>query len=132
MKIVHAVAGILKREDKILLGQRPVGKPYSGFWEFPGGKIEMHESGHDALHRELNEELGIDVIASQHLFNHTYSYPDKIVNLEIWLVTRYANEPHGKENQALRWVTPQEMSGMNLLEGNWPIVDKIKSLFFIV
>jgi 8-oxo-dGTP diphosphatase len=129
MKTVHAVAGILKRNDKILVGQRPAGKPYSGYWEFPGGKMEENELGSDTLRRELHEELGIDVISSQHLFNHSYAYPDKMVHLEIWLVTQFDHEPHSKENQELRWVTLTEMTALRLLEGNWPIVDKIKDLF---
>ena len=65
MKSVYAVAGILRRDDKILIAERPLGKPYSGFWEFPGGKVEANESGEAALIRELHEELGIEVLSSE-------------------------------------------------------------------
>jgi len=122
---VYAVAGILQRENKILVAERPVGKPYSGFWEFPGGKIEADESGEDALKRELHEELGIIVNAAQLLFKHEYSYPDKFVFLEIWRVMDFSGEPQGRENQALAWVTIEEMLRMNLLEGNFPIVERL-------
>ncbi|MBX3709314.1 MAG: NUDIX domain-containing protein [Gammaproteobacteria bacterium] len=128
MIFVYAVVGIIKRESKVLVGQRPEGKPYSGFWEFPGGKVEENECGRNALSRELDEELGIEVISSQHLFNHRYSYPDKIVQLEIWQVTQFSGEAHSKENQILRWVTWPEMLELPLLEGNWSIVDKIRQM----
>jgi 8-oxo-dGTP diphosphatase len=125
MILIQAVAGILQRDNKILIAERPQGKPYSGFWEFPGGKIEPPESGEQALIRELQEELGIEVNVAQLLFHHEYTYPDKVVHLQIWQVTQFLGEPHGKENQQLRWVTKSQMMDMKLLEGNWAIVDKI-------
>jgi len=120
------VAGILLQGDRMLIAERPVGKPYAGYWEFPGGKIEANESARAALARELHEELGIEVIAARHLFNHTYTYPDKTVSLEVWLVNEFRGEPEGKENQELRRVTFTQMADMRLLEGNWPIVDRLK------
>lgn len=126
--MIHAVVGILKRGDKILVGERPLGKPYSGYWEFPGGKVEENESSEAALKRELQEELGIHIHTASQWFQHTHSYPDKTVTLDIWLVNTFKGEPHSKENQVLRWVTLSEMQGLRLLEGNWFIVDKIKTL----
>lgn len=122
---VYAVSGILQRGDKILIAQRPEGKPYSGYWEFPGGKIEPNESDEQALIRELHEELGIVVNAAEFLFHHEYSYPDKHVHLQLWKVTDFSGEPHGKINQELKWVTIAEMKKMNLLEGNYVIVDRL-------
>ncbi len=126
---VHVVAGILKRQDTFLIAERPVGKPYSGYWEFPGGKLEPHELAEHALKRELHEELGINVKAAQYLCDHHYTYPDKTVKLEVWLVNDFDGEPHGKENQTLRWATLADMSTMPLLEGNWPLLDIIKTFF---
>lgn len=128
-KPVRAVVGILKRDGKLLVGQRPAGKPYSGYWEFPGGKIEIDESSHAALKRELHEELGIDIVMAKPWFEHTHAYPDKTVYLEMWLVTDFTGEPQGKENQLLKWVTLSEIMDLRLLEGNWPIIEKIKTLF---
>jgi 8-oxo-dGTP diphosphatase len=128
LKIVHVVAGILLRHDRMLIAERPVGKPYNGFWEFPGGKIEKNETGAVALARELQEELGIHVITAEHLFDHSYTYPDKQVLLQIWLVREFSGEPTGQENQALKWVTMTEMHSMPLLEGNWPILERVKDL----
>lgn len=127
--VIRAVVGILRRDGRVLVAQRPEGKPYSGYWEFPGGKIEKNETGRDALVRELHEELGISVLSAQPWFEHHHAYPHKNVYLEMWLVQDFAGEPQSKENQALRWATLSEILQLRLLEGNWPIIDKIKTLF---
>jgi len=126
--MIRAVVGILKKGEKLLVAQRPVGKPYSGYWEFPGGKIEPDETGELALKRELHEELGIEVVQATFWFEHHHQYPDKKVELELWLVDSFNGEPHSKENQVLRWVTVSEMGDLRLLEGNIPIMEKIRSL----
>lgn len=126
---IRTVVGIIKREQKLLVCERPLGKPYSGYWEFPGGKIEESETVENALIRELQEELGIKVIRAQAWFDHTHTYPDKTVLLHMWLVTEFSGEPCGKEQQKLRWVNSKELVELKLLEGNWPIIGKIKSLF---
>ncbi len=127
--IVKAVVGILCSDNKVLVAERPEGKPYSGYWEFPGGKIESLETSEDALRRELMEELGIGVKRMRHWFEHQHAYPDKIVLLDMWLVDEFIGEPCGKENQQLRWASLADILDLRLLEGNWPIIDKIKTLF---
>src|SRR5579862_7852023 len=122
-QLIRAAVGIIKIKDKILLAERPVGKPYSGYWEFPGGKIEENESGSAALKRELHEELGIEVIDAEFWFQHQYQYPDKTVHLEIFLVNKFSGEAKSKENQQLCWVSVAEMSELPLLEGNWLIIE---------
>jgi 8-oxo-dGTP diphosphatase len=128
MSMLHTVVGIINRKHKILIAERPLDKPYSGYWEFPGGKIEKNETGKEALTRELYEELGIEVVSAAPWFLHTHTYPDKTVCLDIWLVTTFSGEPHSKENQTIRWVSPSEMRSLPMLEGNWPIVERIKKL----
>lgn len=128
-KLIRAVVGILQREGKVLVAERPIGKPYSGYWEFPGGKIEPNETGLNALKRELHEELGIDIIEADFWFEHEHAYPDKTVHLEMWRVIEFDGEPHSKENQQLRWVNFSEINQLRLLEGNWPILNKIQSIF---
>lgn len=123
--MIHVVAGILQRNHKILVAERPAGKPYSGYWEFPGGKIEANETGQTALQRELQEELGITVISSQLWCQHSHRYPDRAVSLEIWRVIEFAGEPHGKEQQVLRWVSFQELLELKVLEGNLIVLDKL-------
>lgn len=127
--MIRVAVGILQQDNKVLVAERPKGKPYDGYWEFPGGKIETNESGIDALKRELNEELGIQVKQANFWFDHTHTYPDKTVFLEMWQVTEFLGKPISKENQTLRWVTFPEILNLRLLEGNWPIIEKIKLLF---
>ncbi len=125
--MIKAVVGILQRADKMLIAERPVGKPYSGYWEFPGGKIEQNETSKAALKRELFEELDIVVTSAQFICDHVHAYPDKTVFLEIWRVTNFRGEPISKENQLLRWASFSELLTMPLLEGNWPIIEKLKN-----
>lgn len=126
---VHAVAGILMRDGKLLVAERPEGKPYSGYWEFPGGKVENDEPAELAIKRELHEELGIDVIHAEPWFQHLHAYPDKTVLLDLWLITEFSGDPQGLENQVLRWVSYEEILHLPLLEGNLAFLSQIKSLF---
>lgn len=126
ISVIRVVVGILKRGQTVLVAKRPLHKPYSGYWEFPGGKVEDSELSQDALARELQEELGITVLSSQKLFEHEHTYPDKSVHLDIWQVTEFQHEPHPNEQQELRWVTYNEMLELRLLEGNWAIIDKLR------
>lgn len=119
--------GIIKKNDQILVAKRPTGKSYSGYWEFPGGKVEPNETVEAALARELHEELGIEIHSSHALFEHSYAYPDKTVLLKIHLIEHFLGEPYGKEGQVLRWVTYTELLGLNLLEGNLSIVERLKT-----
>lgn len=126
--MIQVAVGILRRGDKLLVSERPADKPYSGYWEFPGGKIEAGETGEAALKRELHEELGIVVNEAAFWFSHHHDYPDKSVVLEMWLVDDFNGEPESRENQVLRWVTYTEMLSLRLLEGNLPIMNRLQSL----
>ncbi len=117
------------RDGKLLVAERPPGKPYSGFWEFPGGKVEGDESSDAAIKRELLEELGIEVTHAEPWFEHLHAYPDKTVLLELWLVKGFNGEPRGMESQELRWAGYEEILHLPLLEGNFAIMSQIKSLF---
>ncbi len=123
--MIRAVAGILQKENKILITERPLHKPYAGYWEFPGGKIEANETSLHALKRELQEELGIFVNDAEFWFEHTHQYPDKKVFLEIWRVADFTGEPEGKEEQKLCWIMPNEIPSLQLLEGNIAIIKRI-------
>jgi len=126
--VIRAVVGVLLRHEKVLVAERPSSKSYSGYWEFPGGKIEADETSQEALGRELEEELGIQIVHAKPWRTYPYTYPDKTVFLEIWLVSDFIGEPHGKENQKIAWVTFSELSSLRVLEGTLPIMDDIKSL----
>lgn len=107
---IRVAAGlILDARGRLLLGQRPDGKAWPGWWEFPGGKIEAGETVEQALIRELDEELGIHATRVYPWVVHVHEYPKSIVELAFCQVTAWDGEPHGRENQALDWVDPWDI-----------------------
>jgi 8-oxo-dGTP diphosphatase len=127
MKCFHVAAGILRdSEGRILIAERLCDGPFDGLWEFPGGKIGDRESPAAALRRELAEELGIEVTASQPYVDLHHEYPDRTVDLEFFLVTEWQGEPQGLESQGLRWVLPAELDPAELLPADAPVVEKLK------
>jgi 8-oxo-dGTP diphosphatase len=128
---MKVVAAALVRDiggPQVLIAQRPSGKWQAGRWEFPGGKIEEHESPRDALHRELVEELGVNVAVARELGQFTYAYPDRSVEISLWLVTEFRGEPRGLDSQALRWVHPSQLAGCDLLEADLPMIGPLRQV----
>ncbi len=120
---IKVVVGVILDTEtgKVLLGQRPKGKPWEDWWEFPGGKIEEGETQKQALVRELKEELGIDVQTCTPWVTFTYEYPKTIVNLAFWQVTAWTGTPASLEDQQLAWVTPEEADQLgDLLPASLP------------
>lgn len=104
VKRIDVAVGVLRNAaGELLFAQRPEGKPMAGYWEFPGGKLESGESVHDALARELHEELGIDIGDSAPWLEVEHVYPHAHVLLHFRLITTWQGEPHGREEQALHW-----------------------------
>ena len=105
-EIFVAAGLILKPDGSLLLGQRPADKPWPGWWELPGGKIEPGETVLQALVRELKEEIDIDVTEARHWVHYVHEYPKNIVHLTFCKVTGWNGTPRGLENQQLAWVDP--------------------------
>ncbi len=103
-----AVGVIINPEGQVLLAQRPDGKPWSGWWEFPGGKIEEGENVHQALARELKEELDIEIATSYPWVSFTYDYPKTTVELSFCRVYDWKGEVRGLEQQAFAWTMPTQ------------------------
>ena len=121
-RVEVAAAVILRDHDRFLLAQRPAGKVYAGYWEFPGGKIEAGESAAAALERELHEELGIDVECAYPWITRDYDYEHAAVRLRFYRVTRWRGELHGRENQRFAWQSAENLTVAPLLPANAPIV----------
>ena len=101
---VHVVIGILFDTDKnLLVSKRKEGTHLEGLLEFPGGKVKNLESAHDALKRELQEELNIEVQQARPLIQIPYSYPDRNILLDVYIVEQYSGEPEAIEKQELRF-----------------------------
>jgi len=122
-KVQHVVAAVVvNRSHQVLLAKRPADRHQGGLWEFPGGKVERGEQARAALARELHEELGIDVHDARPLITIRHDYPDKSVLLDVWRVTAFGGEPHGKEGQAIEWVSPHDLPRRDFPAANHSIV----------
>lgn len=141
LKIVNAAVGILqKKSGEVLLAKRPVGKPWPGYWEFPGGKIEAGETPKDALVRELQEELGVVCDGVQPWLTRTYDYPEhyddqgqltskaKRVTLHFFMISQWQGEPVGLEQQTLCWQLPAHLTVSPMLPANAPIIEALQHL----
>lgn len=116
---VDVAAGVLLRADgRMLLAERPAGKPWAGYWEFPGGKIENGEDARAALARELHEELGIEVDRADPWITFDYDYPEKRVRLHFYRVPAWRGTPHGRESQRMSWEDPESVGVGPLLPAN--------------
>lgn len=126
-KIVHVVAGVLANaRGEILLAQRPAGGHLAGYWEFPGGKVEVGEAVVAALQRELREELGVDVTAAQPVLQVRHRYPEKTVLLDVWRVTAFSGEPRGCEQQPLTWCSLQSLDEYTLPPADLPVIAALR------
>ncbi|MEY3411056.1 MAG: hypothetical protein RL593_632 [Pseudomonadota bacterium] len=126
-KVVNVAAAVLLREDgMVLLASRPEGKGWAGWWEFPGGKIEEDETSFQALVREIDEELGVQVLEAYPWLTRTFDYPEKIVKLHFFIVRRWQGSPEGKEGQVLSWQNPHAVTVSPTLPANTPILDALK------
>jgi 8-oxo-dGTP diphosphatase len=104
-KIIDVAVGVLLRPDgTVLLGNRPADKPWPGWWELPGGKLEPGESVLQALTRELKEEIDISVTEATPWVTYIHTYPTTTVRLAFCRVTGWTGEPRALEGQTLRWV----------------------------
>ena len=126
--ILVVAAALYDREGRVLIAQRPAGSHQAGRWEFPGGKVAAGESEGAALVRELREELGIEVLASRPFMRLEHSYPDRSVELSMWIVERFAGAPRGLDGQELRWVTPAGLLHEDVLEADRPFVEALRDL----
>ena len=112
---VHVAAGVLvDSQGNVLLARRAADSHQGGLWEFPGGKLESGEQVQQALFRELQEELGIQVREARPLIRVPHRYADRTVILDTWRVTEWDNQPEGREGQPLVWVPSGQLP-------NWPM-----------
>ncbi|KTC74354.1 Mutator protein MutT [Legionella birminghamensis] len=125
-----AVAVILDSAKKILITQRPLHVPHPGAWEFPGGKVEDLESPSEALIREVYEEVGLAVERFDFLGEVVHSYGPKLVQLQVFLISKFAGTAACNESQLdLRWVSFQELNDFEFPEANLKIISMIEDSF---
>jgi 8-oxo-dGTP diphosphatase len=122
---IPVVAGFLKKDNRILVGQRPENNSLAGLWEFPGGKIELGESPEHALVRELSEELGIEAEVGELKLSVTHSYNDVGIVILFYEVNFWKGEPKAKHHLMLEWIYPEELKERSIPEANKKVLHQI-------
>ncbi len=112
---VAIIERTINGQYQVLFAQRPVGKAYAGYWEFPGGKIESGESVIEALMREIDEELGLRIFSATFWRTEYFSYEHAHVELNFCRSSDWFGEPHGREGQAFAWQSPDAITLSPLL-----------------
>jgi 8-oxo-dGTP diphosphatase len=127
MKSVHvAVAVIENGSGDMLIAKRPDHLHMGGFWEFPGGKVEADETALQALQREIQEEVALDVHAAEPLLQIPFQYPDKNVLLDVWCVKRYSGDVSGCEGQQVAWVPRSRLHAYQFPPANRAILTALQ------
>jgi 8-oxo-dGTP diphosphatase len=120
-----AVAILMRPDGRVLLARRPAGKVYSGYWEFPGGKVEPGEPVARALARELQEELAIDVRRAYPWITRIHTYTHATVRLHFFRVVGWDGVPQCKEHEAVTWQAIDAISVGPLLPANDPVLSAL-------
>lgn len=125
--VLHVVVGVVKNDQqKILIAKRPLHVHQGGLWEFPGGKLEVDESPIQALHRELYEELCIEITSFTSIGKVQHDYPDKSVLLDVYLVDSYKGNAHGREGQEIRWIDSEQLRDFEFPAANLEIIKMLE------
>ena len=128
--VVVAACALVDPDGRVLLAQRPQGKPMAGLWEFPGGKVETGERPEETLIRELEEELGIVVkeacLAPLTFASHTY--PDFHLLMPLYVCRRWDRTVIAKEGQGLAWVRPNRLREYPMPPADVPLVAHLTTL----
>ncbi len=126
MLIEHVAVGVLINNDnQVLIAKRPVDKHMGDKWEFPGGKVEDGETSQEALRREMQEELGIEIQSAEFLVDIIHEYEDKKVILDVYEVKQWLGEAQGMEDQPLLWVEKNALENYEFPTANTEILAEL-------
>ena len=128
--VLVAACALVDTDGRVLLAQRPAGKPMAGLWEFPGGKIEAGERPEQTLIRELKEELGIvvkeDCLAPLTFASH--AYPDFHLLMPLYVCRRWEGTVTATEGQQLAWVKPNRLRDYEMPPADVPLISHLMTL----
>jgi 8-oxo-dGTP diphosphatase len=126
--VLVAACALIDTDGRILLTRRPEGKAMAGLWEFPGGKLEPGESPEEAVIRELQEELGIDIasncLAAFAFASHQYAKFNLL--MPLFLCRRWTGRPQGREGQTLAWVRPDKLADYPMPAADKPLIPLLR------
>jgi 8-oxo-dGTP diphosphatase len=128
--ILVAACALIDADGRVLIAERPPGKPMAGLWEFPGGKVESGEQPEETLIRELKEELGIDVkqecLAPLTFASH--GYPDFHLLMPLYVCRRWEGIVAAREAQRLKWVRPNNLREYPMPPADEPLIPHLTTL----
>ena len=129
--LLQIAVGIIRNPEnnQIFITKRMKHSHLAGYWEFPGGKIEVGESTEQGLFRELQEEIGIEIDSPELLKSLDYCYPEKHLQLHFFMVEKWSGQPYGKEGQVSQWMSVRELNAEDFPDANREIVALIKQQF---
>ncbi len=129
IKQTKVVAGLILQNDKLLICQRPNFKDHPLKWEFPGGKIKNDETNEEALIREINEELSINIINYEDLISYNFNYKDlnKTVFINFYLINTFSGKVLNNFHKELKWIEIKDIREYDFLEGDLKIIEYISS-----
>ena len=119
---------ILNSENKVFIARRAPGENMAGGWEFPGGKLEQHETAEECLKRELFEEFGIEVAVKGFFCESIYEYPQGAIRLLAYFAEVTGGDMHLSVHDDYRWVDADELSGYGLLPADISVAEKLAGM----
>ena len=127
MKTQRVTIGIVENSSgHLLLAKRANSQHLAGKWEFPGGKLAVHESFKMALRRELLEEVGIQVTETQKIIEFNYQYVDRDIHFQVYKINQYVNSISAKESQLIRWEKLCDLNMVQFPAANKAIIDALQ------
>ena len=126
-KIINVVAAAIERDGKIFCAQRPEGKSLGGFWEFPGGKLEIGESPEQALVREIKEELNSEIEIISYINEASYDYDFGTVVMKTYHAKLISGNLELLEHQNSTWLAPDELATLNWAPVDRPAVELLSN-----
>jgi 8-oxo-dGTP diphosphatase len=130
--VLVVAAALIDPEGRVLIAQRPQGKPMAGLWEFPGGKVDAKETPETALIRELDEELGIAVKAAclAPFTFASHSYDEFHLLMPLYLCRRWDGIAQAREHAAIKWVRPRDLRGEDypMPAADLPLIPMLRDL----
>jgi 8-oxo-dGTP diphosphatase len=128
--ILVAACALIDADGRVLLAERPVGKPMAGLWEFPGGKVEPGERPEQTLIRELREELDIVVNESclAPLTFASHAYEDFHLLMPLYVCRRWEGTAKAREGQKLAWVRPNRLKDYKMPPADEPLIAHLTAL----
>ena len=129
-KYINVVACVLKKNKKILIASRPKMKTFSGFFEFPGGKVEKGEYLIEALDREIFEELGVSLDFNEIYYLNNHKMLNHNICLHFFLCLRWFGKIENREKQILKWIFSTELKNYKLLKSNESFISFLNNFIF--